>query len=112
MNELWLQLPALFGLSLFLLGKQRQRWRAQELDSARQMTGRGFEAQVIKTHLEELRQHQPTSVRQRKRQTPAHEEFTQTVRESLCRRSFFHARKENHPADDLAALNSAGGRIN
>jgi hypothetical protein len=112
MKEPWLQLAALFGLSLFLLWKQRHRMRAQELDCARQMTGHGFEAQAIKTHLEELRQHQPTSVRQRKRQTPAHEEFTRTVREALRQRSFFHPRKKNQPADDLTAPNSVGGGIN
>lgn len=108
MKEPWLQLAALFGLSLFLLWKQRQRWRAYQSACAKRMTGRGFEAQVIKTHLEELRQHQPASVPQRKRQTPAHEEFTKTVRESLLRLSFFHTRNETQPADDLTAHNSVG----
>jgi len=109
MKEPWLQLAVLSGLSLFLLWKQRQRWRAYQSASAQRMTGHGFETQAIKTHLEELRQHQPTSVQQRKPQTPAHEEFTQTVRESLLRLSFFHTRKETRPAEDLSAHNSVGG---
>lgn len=110
MNEPWLQLTALVGLSLFLLGKQRQRWRAQLLDSARQMTGRGFEAQAINNRLEALRQNQPAA-RSPKRLTPAHEEFSQTIRASLRQLSFFHTRKENQPADDLTGTNSASGGI-
>jgi hypothetical protein len=84
MNELWLQLASAVWFE-FVFARETTPTvaRAGILIPPEQMTGRGFEAQVIKTHLEELRQHQPTSVRQRKRQTPAHEEFTQTVRESL-----------------------------
>lgn len=109
MNEPWLQLTVLVGLSLFLLGKQRQRWRAQQLDSARQMTGRGFETQSIKSHLEALRQNQSPSTRSPKRLTLAHEEFSQSVRASLRQLSFFHPRKENPPAEDLTSPNSASG---